>query len=381
MVRLLAGVGALVALSTLPGLAQRPGGAGVVSPEVLTDRRVTFRLFAPNAKLVTVSGEWSSGAREMTRDENGLWSVTLGPVPADLYGYSFSVDGFQTLDPANSQVKPMRSPRTSILDVPGSVPALHDFQETPHGVVRTHAYASRSLGRRRGLVVYTPPNYDSAGKARYPVLYLLHGAGDNEATWTALGRAHWILDNLIAAGKARPMIVVMTDGHAAPPEGALRTPEGRARGMDAYRRDLLEDVIPFVERTYRVRADAASRAIAGLSMGGGQALSIGLSHPERFAWVGGFSSAVFEPERTLATAFADPKGRNARLRLLWTACGKADFLIENARGFHALLEKHQIRHQFLETEGNHSWPVWRRYLVQFAPLLFGERSSEAARAN
>lgn len=216
----------LLAVAGLPAGAQRRGGPVVTSPEVMPDRRVTFRLHAPRAQAVPVSGEWGGGPREMTKGEEGVWSVTVGPLDPDLYGYSFSVDGFQTLDPANSRVKPMRSPRTSILEVPGSPPRLHEFQEVPHGVVRIHAYRSRSLDRTRGLVVYTPPEYDRNTRTRYPVLYLLHGPGDNEATWTVLGRAHLILDNLLAQGKARPMLIVMTDGHAASPQGSGPPPPG-----------------------------------------------------------------------------------------------------------------------------------------------------------
>jgi enterochelin esterase-like enzyme len=244
----------------------------------------------------------------------------------------------------------------------------------PHGTVRLHSYQSRSLGRRRGLQVYTPPEYEKDTRARYPVLYLFHGSGDNEATWTVLGRAHLIMDNLLAQGKAKPMIVVMPDGHAAPPQPPGGAPEGRARNIEAFRRDLLEDIIPFVEANYRVRADAADRAIVGLSMGGGQSLTIGLNHPDLFAWVGGFSSAIFSPESTVASALADTDRTNEKLRLLWFACGTEDRLIDGARQLADLLEQKHIRHEFHATGGNHSWPVWRRYLAEFVPLLFTERS-------
>src|SRR5262249_28944276 len=193
---------------------RRPAfGPPVVSPEVHTDGRVTFRVRAQNAKQVTLSGEWPDGHKEMTRDDQGIWSVTVGPLAADLYGYSFVIDGFSTLDPGNPAAKPSRSLRTSILEVPGSPPRLHEFQDVPHGTVRIHEYRSRALNRRRGLNVYTPPSYELDPSSRYPVLYLLHGAGDNEATWTVFGHAHLILDNLLAQRKIKPMIVVMPDGH------------------------------------------------------------------------------------------------------------------------------------------------------------------------
>ena len=202
---------------------RREGPPPPVSPQVDADRRVTFRLRAPKAKEVTVTWERGGGPKAMTRDERGDWSITVGPLDADLYGYSFTVDGFQTIDPGNSVVKPSRSMLTSILEVPGNPPLLHEFQDVRHGTIRVHEYRSRSLHRLRGLYVYTPPGYDADSQAGWPVLYLLHGAGDNEATWTVLGRRTLILDNLLAEGKIKPMIVVMPDGHAA---SFSRTGEG-----------------------------------------------------------------------------------------------------------------------------------------------------------
>ena len=343
------------------------------SPEVQADRTVTFRVRAPKATEVTVSGEWPGGAKAMTKGDNDVWSVTVGPLEPDIYGYSFSVDGFRALDPMNPGVKPMRSPTTSILEIPGNPPRIWEFQDVPHGAVRLHDYQSKALGRLRHLRVYTPPDYDR-GSRRYPVLYLFHGSGDNEATWTAFGHAQWILDNLIAAGKAKPMIVVMTDGHAYSPQfTGMPTTNMISRNITDFERDLVEDVLPFVEANYRVRKDAAGRAIAGLSMGGGQSLTIGLNHLERFGWVGGFSSFVRDPETAVGKALANPQATNQKLKLLWIACGKDDRLMENSRQFVEVLKKSGVRCDFHETEGNHSWPVWRRYLADFAPLLFQER--------
>ncbi len=365
-----------------PAPPARPAfGPPVVSPEVLPDRRVTFRLSAPMAKAVTVSGQWGGGPQVMTKDERGVWSVTVGPIEPELYEYNFTIDGFQTLDPGNAVVKPSRTPRTSLLEVPGNPPRLSEFQDVPHGTVRIHWYQSRSLGRRRGLYVYTPPGYDQDTKTRYPILYLLHGAADNEAAWTVSGRAPMIVDNLLAQGKSVPMVIVMPDGHAAPwpPRDFQR---GLSSNMTDFERDLLQDVMPLVEKSYRVRADPAHRAIAGLSMGGGQSLTIGLNHPELFGWIGGFSAAIFQPETTVAKAMADPKATNQKLRLLWIACGTDDRLVQNARQLSDLLDRHQIRHEFHATPGNHSWPVWRRYLAEFAPLLFTTqpRSTSALRS-
>lgn len=343
------------------------------SPEVHADRTVTFRVRAPKATEVSVSGEWPGGAKALTKGDNDVWSVTLGPLEPDVYGYTFSIDGFRTLDPVNPGVKPMRSPTTSVLEVPGNPPRIWEFQDVPHGAVRLHDYQSKSLGRLRHLRVYTPPGYDR-GSRRYPVLYLFHGSGDNDATWIAFGHAHWILDNLIAGGKAKPMIVVMTDGHATAPQftGVPGT-NMISRNVSDFERDLLGDVLPFVEANYRTRREAASRSIAGLSMGGGQSLTIGLNHPELFGWVGGFSSFVRDPQTVLAKALANPEATNRKLNLLWIACGKDDRLVENSRQFVEVLKKNGIRHEFHETEGNHSWPVWRRYLAEFAPLLFAQK--------
>jgi len=340
------------------------------SPEVHADRTVTFRVRAPKASVVSVSGEWPGGAKTMTKGDDDIWSASIGPLEPDVYGYSFSIDGFRTLDPANPGVKPMRSPTTSVLEVPGNPPRIWEFQDVPHGEVRLQSYNSKSLGRLRHLRLYTPPGYDQNSR-RYPVLYLFHGSGDNEATWTAFGRAHWILDNLIGQGKAKPMLIVMPDGHATAPQfSGMPTANMISRNLSDFERDLLEDALPLVEANYRVRKDAAGRALAGLSMGGGQSLTIGLSHPELFSWVGGFSSYVRNPETAVAKALANPRATNKKLKLLWIACGKDDRLMENARQLDDLLKQKNIRHVFLETEGNHSWPVWRRYLADFAPLLF-----------
>jgi len=356
----------MLALSLL--LALQASGP-IVSPEVHADRKVTFRLRAPKAAEVLLNGEWKGGGKlAMTKDEQGVWSLTVGPLEPDLYGYSFAIDGLTVTDPSNSVLKPMRSPRTSVVDVPGDPPRLHDWQDVPHGTVRLHDYVSKSLGRRRPLRVYTPPGYDKDSSATYPVLYLFHGSGDNEATWTSFGRAHLIADNLLAQGRAKAMIVVMTDGHAVVGGG----PEMRGKNVEAFGKDLLEDVMPLVESIYRTKADREHRAIVGLSMGGGQSLTVGLNHLDRFAWVGGFSSAIGNPETTIATALADPSATNAKLRLLWIACGKDDGLVKNAQTLSDVLKAKEIRHELKITEGNHSWPVWRKYLGEFLPLLFAD---------
>ncbi len=356
----------MIALMLSVVLALQPQ-APIASPEVKADKTVTFRLRAPKATEVLLNGEWKGGGKlAMTKDDQGVWSVTVGPLEPDLYGYSFAVDGMTLTDPSNSVLKPMRSPRTSVVDVPGDPPRLHEYQDVPHGTVRLHEYASKALGRRRPLRVYTPPGYDKDPAARFPVLYLFHGSGDNEATWTSFGHAHLIADNLLAQGKAKAMIIVMTDGHA------VVGPEARGKNVEMFGKDLLEDVMPFVEANYRTKAEREARAIVGLSMGGGQSLTVGLNHLELFAWVGGFSSAINTPETTVATVLADPAATNAKLKLLWIACGKDDGLVKNAQTLSDVLKAKEIRHQLKITDGNHSWPVWRKYLGEFLPLLFAE---------
>ena len=338
------------------------GAPAIVSPEIAADGHVTFRLRAPNANAVSVTGQFLTSPARMTKAADGVWSVTVGPIQPELYEYSFNVDGLGIIDPANRDIKPMRNPRSSILEIPGKPPLLHDFQNVPHGSVTLHWYDSKSLGRRRALQVYTPPSYGREASARFPTLFLLHGSGDNEATWVANGHAHWILDNLIAQGRAVPMIVVMLDGHAVTPGTAA----ARTANTAAFERELLDDAMPFVAALYRVADGPANRAIVGLSMGGGQSLTVGLKHPDRFAWVGGMSSAVPEVEPLLAEA----DQLNTRLKLLWFACGRSDSLIARNKELDSALTAHSIRHEFVPTDGNHSWPVWRKHLALFAPLIF-----------
>ncbi len=337
----------------------------VRSPEVQADRSVTFRLQAAKASDVFVNGQWPNGRASMAKGSNDVWSVTVGPVEPGVWEYSFQVDGLTMIDPLNPVFKPMREPRTSILHLPSQPPALHDFQAVPHGIVRQHTYDSKLLGRLRELSVYTPPGYDQKTHKKYPALYLQHGSGDNQATWTTHGKAHWILDNLIAQGRAKPMVMVMMDGHAVISGG----PSAMTNNTQLFERDLFENVQPFIEANYRVKSGAANRAIVGLSMGGGQSLAIGLNHLDQFAWVGGFSASVPRAEN-VASALANPEATNKKLKLLWIGCGKDDFLLKRNEEFLATLNEKGIRHEWHLTEGAHSWPVWRIYLGEFVPRLF-----------
>ena len=342
--------------------------AAILSPEIHEDRSVTFRLRAPQAKEVAVRGQWAKQPLPLARgDDDGVWSVTSDPIAAGVWEYSFGVDGLNLLDPANPALKPQREPGKSILHIVGTPPNPWDFQDVPHGAVHQHSFLSKSLGRVREVWVYTPPGYESDAAAKYPLLVLQHGSGDNHKTWVEHGKAHWILDSLIAAGKAKPMIVLMLDGH---PQGQVPREDAdkRATSLAAFQRELFEDALPLVEARYRVTGAREQRAIAGLSMGGWQALTVGLNNLDRFAWIGSFSGAA--EEATLAAPLADATGTNSRLKLLWIACGKADFLRERNEALIAALQKSGIQHDWQLTEGDHSWPVWRRYLVEFAPKLF-----------
>lgn len=358
------------ALLLLPALlaAQAPQAPTWTSPELHADGRVTFRILAPKADEVALRAEWlGNQALPLTKDDKGLWSVTTPPVPADLYWYHFSVDGVKTIDTRNPLLKTGARSMDSAIDVRGEAAAHHALRNVPHGTVHVELYPSSATGGLRRLHVYTPPGYQ-AGRGNYPVLYLLHGSGDTDREWSSYGRANLIADNLIADGKLKPLIIVMTDGHPAD----ANDPAQRTRNTELYTKDLLESVMPFVEKKYRIDARRERRALAGLSMGGGQTLAAGLKSLDRFAALGVFSMGIrgegFDKEH--AAVLGDPASTNARLKLFWVACGKDDFVWESAVRLHETLDKAGIRHVWRPTEGAHTWPVWRRYLHEFLPLLF-----------
>ena len=332
-----------------------------VWPEVHSDRTVTFRLQAPGAQRVLLEAGFFSESGVMTKDNEGVWSITTGSLDPEIYEYRFDVDGLKIADPVNPFVKAWRRRSWSMVQVPGAPATFLDEQDVPHGTVRVHRYRSRSLDVTRGLYVYTPPGYETAAETRYPALYLLHGSGDTEDAWTIVGRANVILDNALAAKRAAPMIVVMPYGHTPGVE--------RSRSREAFEADLIGDVIPFVEKHYRVRAGAGDRAIAGLSMGGGQALRIGLGHPELFPWVAAFSSGV-PSNKEIEKLLAEPDTMNETLNLLWVGCGRKDFLFEANQRLLKWLEARKIEHTAHITAGKHEWRLWRHYLNEILPLLF-----------
>jgi len=346
----------------------------IVSPEVHPDNRVVFRFRAPNAKEVTVSIEGSTDPLPMQRDEGGVWSATSDPLSPDFYGYSFQVDGVGMFDPSNYRVKPNFLYRASELHVPGPPSLSWETNDVPHGEIHHHFYKSGVVGDHRDYYVYTPPGYDPHDKKTYPVLYLLHGYSDDASGWSAVGRANVILDNLIATGKARPMLIVMPLGYGEPKilepnSGAFRDRSITDRNFDKFREALLSEVIPRVESEYRVNKDRTARAIAGLSMGGSESLLTGLNTLDKFSWIGAFSSGGFTPEFDKEFPSLDAKS-NQQIKLLWIACGTEDRLIDVNRNFRKWLASKSIAHTDVETPGMHTWMVWRRNLTDFSQLLF-----------
>ncbi|MEY4484301.1 MAG: hypothetical protein RL693_1753 [Verrucomicrobiota bacterium] len=339
------------------------------APEAPQGQPTDFHLKAPNAKEVILRGQWSKEPIKLERDPQGMWNSPVLDVPSGVWEYSFVVDGLNVSDPTNPALKPMRQPTVSILHIPGTPPNPWDFQAVPHGTVHQHTYFSKVLGKERSLCVYTPPGYEADKERIYPLLVLQHGSGDNEQTWVAHGKAHWILDNLIAANKARPMVVLMIDGHPMGMVPRDSAEDKKAMAMESFRRELFEDALPLLESIYRVERDAKSRALAGLSMGGGQSLTVGLSNLDQFSWIGAFSAAP--PSSALVDpVLADAAATNPKINLLWIAVGKEDFLREKNETFIAQIKKQNIKYDWFLTEGGHSWPVWRQYLADFLPRLF-----------
>jgi enterochelin esterase-like enzyme len=345
------------------------------SPVVTDDGRVTFQLYAPRATEVTLRSEGPApfGNQKLAKSEAGVWSLSL-PVASDLYIYWFDVDGVPVVDPKNNRPRINNSTVRSLLEVPGPSAAFFAERDVPHGAVSMVHYQSKSLGLPRRMHVYTPPGYGTSAAAgtRYPVFYLLHGAGDDDRSWLLAGKANFILDNLIAEGKAKPMIVVMPAGHTPRPGGLF----GPAGAADPFVGDFLQDVMPYVERNYRTLPGRTNRAIAGLSMGGNHTLQIGLPNLDKFAWVGVFSSGFLggqNPGETFVknhpAVLPDAK-INEKLKLFWLATGKEDFILPQTKATLALLDQHKVRYTYKETEGGHTWPNWRAYLQEFTPMLF-----------
>lgn len=376
----------------------RGGGRGpaqpqVVSPDVTAERRIAFRILAPQAQAVRLNASDipGTGAAQLTKADNGVWEITVGPVPAGAYRYNFNIDGVATLDPRNPLTSESQNNSWSLVQVPGS--EFADTRNVPHGSVAEVTYHSTALNAVRRMHVYLPPGYETNNR-KYPVFYLLHGAGDSDDSWSTVGRAGFILDNLIAAKKAKPMIMVMPAGHTRGP--AAGNPLA-ANATDAFVSDFVTDIMPYVQTHYRTSNDRANTAIAGLSMGGSQTLNIAIPNLEKFGYIGVYSSGLLgafpgggrrgaAPPAPAAAPAAAPAGptewetRNAAkladanlkkgLRLFWFSTGKEDFLLQTTVASVDLFKKHGFNVVYKESGGGHTWLNWRDYLNEFAPQLF-----------
>lgn len=362
----------------------------IVSPEILPDNKVTFRVYAKDATKVTLSGEWQAGPNStelLVRNDTGLFMITVGPLKPELYGYTFTVDGISTIDPNNVQVRRDGTRYASFFIIPGAESDLYVLKTgVPHGNVSKVWYNSPVLGMDRRVYVYTPAGYEK-GNQKYPIFYLLHGAGGDEDAWTNMGRAAQIMDNLIAQGKSKPMIVVMTNGNAnqagAPNDVTDVTLQGDA--MASYQRlagkfeaHLVKDLVPFIEKNYKVLTGKDNRAIAGLSMGGMQTQTITNDNPGMFTYIGVFSMGIMNfGQQNQDEAKLDQERetkiealKNSGYKLYWIGVGKDDFVYQSVVKLRSTLDKHNFKYTYRESTGGHTWANWRIYLSEFAPQLF-----------
>ena len=348
----------LTTLTSLSVTAQRP--PRLSSPDVHRDHRVTFRYHAPDAQTVRLHGEFLSEPLAMSRDTAGVWSVTVPPVEPDIYPYFFEEDGVQLADPNNTYVFANERFKRSIVDIPGDTPLVHSLQNVPHGKIHYEYYPSATLDTTRQLLVYTPPGFDPQGDKQYPVLYLIHGGSDTEETWTKVGKAHLIADNLIAQGKAQPMIIVMPYGNVRP------------NPMADFTGDVVNDIIPFVEKNYPVIADRPHRAVAGFSVGGGQTLNIGLTHPDTFGYVCAYApyTATDEFKQNFTDWSPDAEKMNEQLELFTVSVGKEDFLYESVQENLAMFKEKNIDVEPFIVSGGHTWMNCKLFLAHSLPQLF-----------
>ena len=378
------GLFALAGFADTPAAAQQPKKQPapktppLVSPEVHPDKKVTFRIRAPKAGEVTLRGDWMNGpAEKLTKDENGVWSVTVGPLTPDFYSYGFTVDGVRTLDPGNATIKPGITSLDNLFFLAGPESEFMDNKPVPHGDVRKVWYQSGTLKGQRRMHVYTPPGYD-AGTDKYPVFYLLHGGGDEDSGWSTVGRAGFILDNLIAAKKAKPMIVVMPNGSLPRPAvapGAKLDPKEMAALQDRFTNELLRDVVPHVEKSFRVKPGPENRALAGLSMGGGQTTRVLTTHSDQFGYVAIWSAGLFggDPaafEKQNESFLKNSAAVNKSVKLLEITVGDKDFALAGSKALSEVLTRNGIKNELRVTGGGHTWINWRQYLNELAPKLF-----------
>ena len=372
-------------LMPVTALAQQAlwGNAPVVSPEIHENNTVTFRLRAPKAVKVQVMGDCiAKGVADLVENKEGIWEYTTPePLAPELYGYTFLVDGLKINDPSNVHMIRDVSTVTNVFIIGGERADLYKVNDVPHGTVSKIWYDSPTAGFDRRLTVYTPAGYETSGK-RYPVFYLLHGMGGDENAWSELGRATQILDNLIAQGKAEPMIVVMTNGNialeAAPGESSLgyvpptfQLPKTMEGSFETH----FPEVVRFIDKHYRTKANKKNRAIAGLSMGGFHSLHISKQYPDKFNYVGLFSAAIMPGKNATSPIYENMEGKLAtqfakKPALYWIAIGKTDFLYKANVEYRKLLDEKGYPYEYFENEDGHIWKNWRIYLSEFAPKLF-----------
>ena len=362
---------------------QPPRGPFVISPQILTDKKVTFRYLAPQAKEVRLGGSQFGAANlPLTKDSIGIWSVTVGPVRPDIYPYSFIVDGVTVMDPANVDFFPNERFKASLVDVPGFTPLIHAMRDVPHGSVN-YEYYPAGQGTTGSLVVYTPPGYDKDPTKKYPVFYLISGTTDTEETFFKVGRTNLILDNLIAEGKAKPMIIVMPYGNiearmAAQKGGAKPAdPTGRESAdamsrMKNFAEDMTKNIIPYVDKNYRTIPNKDNRAIGGFSRGGGQTLRTAFWNLDKFSWICCYSAYLppNEMESSYQSIVSNPGNTNKQLKLLWVSVGTEDFLYNDVATFLNYLTSKKINYRSLITGGGHTWMNVKTYLAETIPLLF-----------
>jgi len=364
------------------GIAQPPRGPFIVSPQVNADKTVTFRYLAPTAKEVKLSGQFLKAAVVMAKDTQGIWSVTTGPVPPDIYPYSFQVDGINVMDPANVAFFPNERFKASLVDVPADTPLVHAMTNVPHGAV-TYEYYPSVEGTTGTAVIYTPPGYDKNRKENYPVFYLISGTTDTEETFFKVGRTNLIMDNLIAAGKAKPMIVVMPYGNIAariaeqtggskPADLISREGADAMNRAKAFETDLVTKLIPFVDNKYRTIDNRDNRAIGGFSRGGGQTLRTAFGNMDKFSWICCYSAYLSTPEMesNFKHIYEDPAKTNQQLKMLWVSVGNEDFLYKQTVEFLDFLKAKNVQYKSMITGGGHTWMNVKNYVASTAVLLF-----------
>lgn len=374
----------VLAVISISGIlsGQPPRGPLAFSPQVNADKTVTFRYLAPLAKDVKLSAQFEKAPVQMTKDATGMWSVKTGPVKPDIYPYSFIVDGIQVMDPGNVAFFPNERFKGSLLDVPGETPLIHSMKDVPHGTI-TYEYYPASDGTTGSLVVYTPPAYEKDPSKKYPVFYLISGTTDTEEAWYKVGQANFILDNLIAEGKAKPMIIVMPNGNVeariAEQKGGLKPADPAGRESEeavtrakTFGKDLVDNVIPYIEKNYRVIINGDNRAIGGFSRGGGQTLRTAFGNMDKFSWICCYSAYLTpaEMEKEYKFVYENPDKTNKQLNLLWVSVGNEDFLYKSTVEFMDFLKTKKVNYKNLVTTGGHTWMNTKVFLTETAQLLF-----------